>query len=565
MPPTQTPASSTSDHVERPLQAATASHSFSDEEKKIYDDQNIDASEPSTSADGVTGRKITGVAWFVVNVALLSATFLYAFDNTVTATVRPAIVDTFGNRIDMLPWVSVAYPMGEAGSNPIWAKLNKFFNGKFVFLAALLIFEVGSAVIGSASSISAVIAGRALAGFGGSGIYVGTISMITGMTTAKEQNQYLNIVGMAWSLGTILGPIIGSAFVDSPATWRWAFYINICVAAVAAPACIWIMPLAPPSVSLGFMGVVKAFDHLGAVLFLGSVVSTVMLLGFGGVVYSWDSSQMIALYVVTALLWIIFALQQKFHILTSDRIFPVQFFKDPLMIGLWIWTIVAISDIVVTIYTLPLFFQFVRHDSSMRSAVYTLPFVASVVVSAGISGGLLHKFPWYKLWFIWASTLLLISNGLLSSIHTHTSTAAICGYTVLQGFGVGPVIQLGYTVGQLKRPQATRKDVTAFFSCAQMGGLALSLGIATSVLINHATEEISHILPNVPLSEIRGAIDGVGSNLFATMTEHVRAEVTNAVTKSVASVFYLNIFGAGLAFLIALPLKFEKLDFTTLQ
>ncbi|GLA47460.1 hypothetical protein CBS147343_4980 [Aspergillus niger] len=546
MPPTQTTALSTSDNVEKSLQDATVS-------------------DPSGSADAVTGRKITGVAWFVVNVALLSATFLYALDNTVTATVRPAIVDTFGNRIDMLPWVSVAYPMGEVGTNPIWAKLNKFLNGKFVFLAALLIFEVGSAVIGSASSIGAVIAGRALAGSGGSGIYVGTISMITGMTTAKEQNQYLNIVGMAWSLGTILGPIIGSAFADSPATWRWAFYINICIAAVAAPACIWIMPSAPPSVSLGLMDVIKAFDHLGAVLFLGSVVSTVMLLGFGGVVYSWDSGQMIGLYVATAVLWIMFALQQKFHLLTSDRIFPVQFFKDPLVVGLWIWTIVAISDIVVTIYTLPLFFQFVLHDSSMRSAVYTLPFVASVVVSAGISGGLLVKFPWYKCWFIWASMLLLISNGLLSSIHTHTSRATICGYTIIQGFGVGPVIQLGYTVGQLKRPQAARKDVTAFFSCAQMGGLALSLGIATSVLVNHATEEISHILPNVPLSEIRGAIDGVGSSVFATLTEQVRDQVTNAVTQSVASVFYLNVFGAGLGFLIALPLKFDKLDFTALQ
>ncbi|KAL3260731.1 hypothetical protein ABHI18_004327 [Aspergillus niger] len=546
MPPTQTTASSTSDNVEKSLQDATVS-------------------DPSGSADAVTGRKITGVAWFVVNVALLSATFLYALDNTVTATVRPAIVDTFGNRIDMLPWVSVAYPMGEVGTNPIWAKLNKFLNGKFVFLAALLIFEVGSAVIGSASSIGAVIAGRALAGSGGSGIYVGTISMITGMTTAKEQNQYLNIVGMAWSLGTILGPIIGSAFADSPATWRWAFYINICIAAVAAPACIWIMPSAPPSVSLGIMDVIKAFDHLGAVLFLGSVVSTVMLLGFGGVVYSWDSGQMIGLYVATAVLWIMFALQHKFHLLTSDRIFPVQFFKDPLVVGLWIWTIVAISDIVVTIYTLPLFFQFVLHDSSMRSAVYTLPFVASVVVSAGISGGLLVKFPWYKCWFIWASVLLLISNGLLSSIHTHTSRATICGYTIIQGFGVGPVIQLGYTVGQLKRPQAARKDVTAFFSCAQMGGLALSLGIATSVLVNHATEEISHILPNVPLSEIRGAIDGVGSSVFATLTEQVRDQVTNAVTQSVASVFYLNLFGAGLGFLIALPLKFDKLDFTALQ
>ncbi|RDH26414.1 hypothetical protein BDQ94DRAFT_176396 [Aspergillus welwitschiae] len=100
---------------------------------------------------------------------------------------------------------------------------------------------------------------------------------------------------------------------------------------------------------------------------------------------------------------------------------------------------------------------------------------------------------------------------------------------------------------------------------AKMGGLALSLGVATSVLVNHATEEISHILPNVLVSEIKGAIDGVGSSVFATLTEQVRDQVTNAVTQSVASLFYPNLFGAALGFLIALPLKFDKLDFTALQ
>ena len=105
LPPRSVPASCRRHrqllHVEKPLQSDTTSG-------------------PSASVGGVTTRKITGVAWFVVNVALLSATFLYALDNTVTATVRPGIVETFGHRIDMLPWVSVAYPMGEFGANPIW-------------------------------------------------------------------------------------------------------------------------------------------------------------------------------------------------------------------------------------------------------------------------------------------------------------------------------------------------------------------------------------------------------------------------------------------------------------
>lgn len=73
----------------------------------------------SNDEDIVQVRKVRGVLWFLVVVAVLSATFLYALDNTVMANVRPSIVETF-DRIDMLPWLSVSYPMGEVGANPLW-------------------------------------------------------------------------------------------------------------------------------------------------------------------------------------------------------------------------------------------------------------------------------------------------------------------------------------------------------------------------------------------------------------------------------------------------------------
>jgi hypothetical protein len=66
-----------------------------------------------------TEHKLKGVSWFLVILVVLSPTFLYALDNTVMANVRPSIIDTFGH-IDMLTWLSVSYPMGEVGANPLW-------------------------------------------------------------------------------------------------------------------------------------------------------------------------------------------------------------------------------------------------------------------------------------------------------------------------------------------------------------------------------------------------------------------------------------------------------------
>ncbi|TGJ87606.1 hypothetical protein E0Z10_g1085 [Xylaria hypoxylon] len=128
--------------------------------------------ESTDATDDVPYRKLKGISWAIAFVALASSTFLYSLDNTVMANVRPSIIETFG-RIDLLPWLSVSYPLGELGSNPLWVKLDKSFNNKTLYLIAVLIFEIRSVVIGSAHSKQIDIVGRALAGVGGSGIYVG--------------------------------------------------------------------------------------------------------------------------------------------------------------------------------------------------------------------------------------------------------------------------------------------------------------------------------------------------------------------------------------------------------
>lgn len=519
-------------------------------------------------------RQLAGLSWLLVILAVISPTFLYALDNTVMANVRPSIIDRFGH-IQSLTWLSVSYPLGELGANPLWfvthslllwwtltlarGKLNEQFNNKTVFLAAVLIFEIGSAVIGSAQSAQAVIVGRAIAGFGGSGIYVGTINIISRITTPVERTKYLNFVGMSWSLGTVLGPIIGGAFADSAATWRWAFYINICIAACSLPICIWLVPSIAHPTSATLFERIKRIDYLGAVLFLGGVASIVMVLGFGGADYEWDSKQMIGLYVATVLVWSAFIIQQGLCLLTVDRIFPAQLVRDWTMINLFSWTAIAISNVVVTIYTLPLFLQFTYGDTSLRSAVFTLPFVLSVVASAGAGGPLFSKYPFYMPWFAGASAILLISNGLLSTIKYTTSRGAICGYTVLQGIGVGPVIQLGYTVGQTKVSRNVVPQVTAFLTCAQMAGLALSLGIATSVFLNSTTADIAAILPDMTRDFILASINGVRTGLLHDLSTEARIRVLQTIARNAGEVFYLNIAGAALGLATAVTMKWERL------
>lgn len=85
----------------------------------------------------------------------------------------------------------------------------------------MFIFEVGSAVCGSAPNMNALIVGRAICGIGGAGMYTGAMVLLSVFTTEQERPVYLGFTGLAWGLGTILGPILGGAFTESAATWRW--------------------------------------------------------------------------------------------------------------------------------------------------------------------------------------------------------------------------------------------------------------------------------------------------------------------------------------------------------
>lgn len=102
------------------------------------------------------------------------------------------------------------------------------FDAKMLYLVTVALFEAGSALCGGAPNMNALIVGRAICGFGGSGMYGGVLTLLAVNTTEHERPMYIGLTGVTWGLGTVLGPIIGGAFADSAATWRWSFCMCLC-------------------------------------------------------------------------------------------------------------------------------------------------------------------------------------------------------------------------------------------------------------------------------------------------------------------------------------------------
>lgn len=113
--------------------------------------------------------------WALVVVAIVGSTFLYALDNTIVADIGINIVFTLGE-IEKLPWLGTAFTLSSMSTILVWSKIYTLWDAKIFYFVSSAIFEIGTALCGAAPTMNAMIVGRAIAGLGASGVYVGSLT-----------------------------------------------------------------------------------------------------------------------------------------------------------------------------------------------------------------------------------------------------------------------------------------------------------------------------------------------------------------------------------------------------
>ncbi|KAF7128710.1 hypothetical protein CNMCM5793_003561 [Aspergillus hiratsukae] len=538
-----------------------ASLAFSPTEREVSEKATSIDSDPEAQRGGdPPAREISGWKWFLVVLAIYSSQFLFALDNTIVANVQPVIVSHFKS-VEKLPWISVAFLIGAAGTNLIWGKVFGQFNAKWTYILSVFVFEVGSALCGAAPNMNALIIGRAICGVSGSGMYVGLMTLLAATTTIHERPMYVGGGGFIWGLGTVLGPIIGGAFTDSSAGWRWAFYINLCVGAVCAPVYLFLLPNKDPRPGVSLRERANTMDHLGGILTIGAMVTGVMAVSFGGVMYPWNSGQIIGLFCCSGVLFILLGLQQVFTIFTSVayRVLPVEFFKSRTVLILFAATAAGGTAIFVPVYMAPLYFQFTRGDSTLESGVRLLPFIILMIVAVLANGALLSSFGLYMPWYLVGGILVVIGGALMYTVGLTTSVAHVYGYTILIGVGVGFFAQASFSVAQATVAPELVASAVGFISLAQITGITLSLAIANAVFFNQSVRSLQTILPGVDPEHIKQTISGTQSELFQSLAPRVREQVLEALVDALSKSYILVMTAGALVAVLSLLMKREKL------
>ncbi|KAF3404629.1 putative efflux pump gsfJ [Talaromyces pinophilus] len=506
----------------------------------------------------------TGFKWWLLLIAIYSTTFLYGLDNTIVADVQGSVVERFG-QVAKLSWIGTGFPLGSVAVIMPFGFAYGTFNNKWVYIISLVIFSTGSAICGGAPTMDALIVGRVIAGAGGAGQYLGVLNLITRFTTMQERSHYMGMTGLTWGAGTILGPVIGGAFADSSATWRWAFYLNLVIYGVFSPIYFLWLPSIPVIAEKSFWSKFLAMDWVGITLNAGIYLTWVMALTFGGATYAWNSGQEIALWVVFAVLLLGFALQQYFLVFTSvkQRIFPGHFLKRRTLVLCFIATNCAATSFFVIVYYLPIYFEFVNGDGGLKSAVRLLPVVCTFVFWCIASGTAMPYVGYYFPWYVVSGILIAVGGGLMYSVDINTSTSAIYGYSVLIGCGGGAIMQAAYSIGPAKVIPVW-EDIPAaigFINVAQIGGIMHSLAISGAIFQNYAFRYVSEALADLHLTagEIQSAIAGTTSTVLKNLSPEDQALATQAIVHAMQKVYILILVAGAVCFICGVLMRREKL------
>ncbi|TGO61697.1 hypothetical protein BCON_0025g00240 [Botryotinia convoluta] len=465
-----------------------------------------------------------------------------------------AIVEEF-DEVGKLTWVSVAFMLGATGTNLILGKAYGTFDAKYVYIFTTLIFEVGFAVCGGAPNMNALIVGRAICGLGGIGMYIGVMTVMSENTSKAERPVYLGLIGIFRGIGIVVGPFIGGAFADSSATWRWGFYINLCIGGIFAPVYVFLIPNSKPQSNLGLLGRWRQIDWFGAIACL------LMAIALGGLLFPWNSGSIIGLSVTGGILFIGLAIQQSYALGTTEehRLIPIEYLQSKEIVILFIETACAGAAVFLPIYFIPIFFEIIHGESALGSGLKLLPFILVMVTMTFVNGFTLSKWGYYMPWYFGCSALQLIGSALVFTIERDTSVSAIYGYAVLMAF-VGGRSQASFTVAQFLVAPKDIPIVTGFLTCAQSGGAALSLAIGDTVFLNTAQSGIITLLPNRSSSEIQGLISGLRNSFFETLEGNIQNAILDIIMSSFKNLFVLPIAAGAVALTLSVFLKRQKID-----
>ena len=475
--------------------------------------------------------------FWAVYASLLVVMFLSAMDQTIVGTALPTIVGDLGGAAHMA-WILTAYTLAITVAMPVYGKLGDLVGRKNLFLVAIGLFLVGSALCGTATSMAQLIIYRALQGLGGGGLMISSQAITGDLIPPRVRGTYMAPMGAMFGIASILGPIVGGWLTDS-VSWRWTFWINLPLGVLAFVAVALVLRLPARALT-------ERIDWWGLVLMNAGAVAIVLMATWGGNEYAWTSPVIIGLGLAGLVCWGLFGLAET---RAADPILPWSIMVNRTFVVATIVGMLAMGGMIGVMSYLPTYLQMVYGYSATASGLLLVPMTVGMLAASILSGVLVARSDRYRVYPVVGTLIAAGASFWLFRLTTASPVWRVSAATFVMGAGIGLFFQLLVTVVQNAIP--ARHLGTATSGNNFLREVAVSLGASligaafSSGLTSNLTDRIGALARSADPA-VLGALaqfkDADTSSLTPALVNRLPAALHDAVASSYADAL-LPIFG----------------------
>ncbi|MDA8372497.1 MAG: MDR family MFS transporter [Nocardiopsaceae bacterium] len=508
--------------------------------------------EPEARREPAGPLSTRQIRWVFLGVMLTM--LLGALDQTIVSTALPTIVGEL-NGLEHLSWVVTAYILAATVGMPIYGKAGDLFGRKVVFQFAIVTFLIGSVLCGIAQDMTQLILFRALQGVGGGGLMIGAQAIIADIVSARERGRYMGLIGAVFGLASVAGPLLGGLFTDK-LDWRWIFYINLPLGAVALATVALVLKLPKPS------GPKPKLDYAGTVLLAAASVCIVLFTSWGGGQYAWDSPVIIGLGIGTVVAAAVFVIAER-H--ASEPIIPLRLFRDREFVLTALIGITVGIAMFSTVSYLPTFLQMVSGASATESGLLMLPMVAGMLTATITTGRIISATGRYRIWPILGTAVIMVGLVLLSRMSADTAYVFNASGMLVLGLGVGMVMQNLVLIVQNSAPRQDLGTATSANTYFRQIGASFGISVFGSIFVGRLNDEMAAAPAGAAdrLGDVQGGEAGISSltpELLRDMPEQVREFIAHAFGDALPPIFLYGVPIVFVGFVLSFFIREKKLS-----
>ncbi|HTN51988.1 MAG TPA: DHA2 family efflux MFS transporter permease subunit [Anaeromyxobacter sp.] len=443
---------------------------------------------------------------WLVTVSVTFGTLMGAIDSSIVNVALPQIRGAVGATVQEITWITTGFAIATVVVMPLTAFLGRLFGQKRVYMLSLLIFVVGSALCGVASSLPQLVIFRAVQGFGAGALQPTEQAILRQTFPPKEQGMAMALFAMAVMVGPAIGPTLGGYIVDNY-HWSWIFFINLPVGALGL-FMVWRFVHEPDDIRAANAAAADAqrrnMDWLGIALLAVGLACLQFFLEEGQQ-KDWFESTLIAGCAAVAVVALVLFVWRE---LTAPvpavnlRLFKDRVFTSGTLVGA-----VMFAVLMASMFLLPLFMQELLGFTAMQSGLALMPRVLVMMAVTPVVGRIYGK----------VSPRLLVGIGVLlvaygawdvSHVTLATTSSGIVRAILVQGVGFSFLFVPLTTAALSRVPRHQLADATGLNSLLRQVGASMGLAVFATLLERHGqiarAALVSHLTPDRP--EVQGRL-----------------------------------------------------------